>query len=237
MNTATAMVATAEMSQSEFRELKRLEGVVATGQATFLEVGRALAAIRDKRLYRLKHKTFEAYVEARFDIARSTAYQMIGSAQAVEIVRNCGHCPPANEAQARCLVGLEPEQAKTVWRRASTTNGRVTAANVAKIVEEVTGRPPGALPGERSPELVARIMSGLPQDAPERAALLEEAETEAIAAEEESKPTPEETLQAIIDEGEILCGKLKKKVNPHHPATGRLDAALQKYLDILLSKP
>ena len=56
------------------------------------------------------HKTFEDYCRDRWDMKRSTAYQMIDSYSVVENVRNCGQNIPFNESQARPLTKLEPEQ-------------------------------------------------------------------------------------------------------------------------------
>ena len=56
------------------RTLKaRLEKVIERGIQQFLEVGMALSELRSKRLYRVTHPTFEAYVRDRFGLARSSA--------------------------------------------------------------------------------------------------------------------------------------------------------------------
>ena len=44
---------------------------------TFIEVGKALLAIRDAKLYRKTHKTFEAYCRDRWEMSRPRAYQLI----------------------------------------------------------------------------------------------------------------------------------------------------------------
>jgi len=58
-----------------------LEGIVERGIQQFLEVGLALSELRSKRLYRVTHPTFEAYVRDRFGLARSTVDSIIRSAQ------------------------------------------------------------------------------------------------------------------------------------------------------------
>jgi hypothetical protein len=50
------------LSTKEQRDLGTLEGVVQKGLATFIEVGRALAEIRDRKLYRVEYGTFESTV-------------------------------------------------------------------------------------------------------------------------------------------------------------------------------
>jgi hypothetical protein len=61
----------------ERRSLENLEKVIEGGVESFLATGSALKEIRDQRLYREGHKTFEAYVKARWEFDRSRAYQLI----------------------------------------------------------------------------------------------------------------------------------------------------------------
>ena len=44
------------------RDFKRLDRVIATGMATFKEVGSALMEIKSRRLYRSRYETFEGVV-------------------------------------------------------------------------------------------------------------------------------------------------------------------------------
>ena len=60
--------------------LAECEKVVERGLATFVVVGEALARIRDGRLYRESHKTFEAYCDERWGMSRPRAYQFIAAA-------------------------------------------------------------------------------------------------------------------------------------------------------------
>lgn len=128
------------LTVSEATRLTELEGVVARGLATFVDVGNALAAIRDARLYRAAHGTFEEYLQARWGMARRTAYQMIDAATVVENVRNCAQIAPANESQARPLARLEPDEQRAAWGRVVETapDGKVTAAHVQAVVDEMT---------------------------------------------------------------------------------------------------
>jgi hypothetical protein len=47
----------------------------------FVEIGLALATIRQRRLYRLEFATFEEYCRARWGFSRRRAYQLIASAR------------------------------------------------------------------------------------------------------------------------------------------------------------
>src|SRR5689334_7447571 len=80
------------------------EDTIQHGISTFVEVGRALAEIREGRLYREQYATFEDYCAERWEFTRQRAYQLIGSAQVVQTVStDVDISPPQNEAQARPL--------------------------------------------------------------------------------------------------------------------------------------
>lgn len=69
------------LDPAEKARLARLERTVDRAVEVAGKIaGEALATIRDEKLYRRTHSTFEAYVEARFGVSRSTAYRMIEAA-------------------------------------------------------------------------------------------------------------------------------------------------------------
>jgi hypothetical protein len=131
----------------EAEELQRCEAVIARGLETFVEVGTALLTIRDERLYRAEYGKFEDYCRARWGMSRVRAHQLIVAA---EVARNLSvpplegavlttvNTPLANEAQARPLAALSPEQQLEAWHKAVETapNGKVTAKHVEAVVEE-----------------------------------------------------------------------------------------------------
>lgn len=63
--------------------LTELESVIERGQQTFIEVGVALAEIRDSKLYRERFATFEDYCKDRWGWNASRSRQLIGAAEAV----------------------------------------------------------------------------------------------------------------------------------------------------------
>lgn len=125
------------------KELERLEGVIRKNLAAFYDVGQALMAIRDKRLYLCKnggeYQTFEAYCKGIWDMGKSNAYYLI-SASEVEKNLSTMVDKPATERQARPLSKLEPEQQRQAWQKAVETapEGKVTAAHVARVVKGMT---------------------------------------------------------------------------------------------------
>lgn len=127
------------------KELERLEGVIRKNLAAFYEVGQALMAIRDKRLYLHKnggkYQTFEAYCQGVWDFNSSRARQLIMATEALENVKSVtSGNTPSSERQARPLSKLEPEQQRQAWQKAVETapEGKVTAAHVARVVKGMT---------------------------------------------------------------------------------------------------
>ena len=132
--------ATFELSAAEQVRLIQLENAIEVGLRTFVDVGNALLEIRDSRLYRLTHGTFEDYCRVRWGFTRMRASQLISAAEVIENlgVNNCLQTP-ATESQARPLTVLEPAQQREAWQRAVETapNGKVTAAHVESVVRSL----------------------------------------------------------------------------------------------------
>jgi hypothetical protein len=128
----------APMSKGECQTLKEYERAIDRGLTTFYAVGTALAAIRDGRLYRETHNTFEEYCRERWGFTRMRASQMIAASAVYENV-NHGLQPPATERQARPLTALPAEQQAAVWQKAveSAPNGTITAEHVARTVRNL----------------------------------------------------------------------------------------------------
>lgn len=124
----------------ERAEMARCEAVIERGLQTFTEVGNALLRIRDGRLYRAEHATFEAYCRERWGFTDRRARMLMSAAQTVALIETGTIVPvlPATESQARPLTRLRPERQGEAWQRAVETapNGKVTAAHVQRVVEE-----------------------------------------------------------------------------------------------------
>ncbi len=137
----------AVLTVSESQRLATLESTIQQGMQTFVDVGSALLEIRDSRLYRLEHDTFEEYCKERWGLKQSRAYQLMDAAQAVGVLKSSTIVElPATESQARPLTVLEPAQQREAWQRAveSAPNGKVTAAHVQSVVNEY--RQPAPMP-------------------------------------------------------------------------------------------
>jgi hypothetical protein len=130
------MTTVAVLNQAAQVALADCEQRIERGLKTFIDVGQALAEIRDSRLYRGTHETFEVYLEQRWQMSRSYAHRMIAAAEVVLPIGNIGLPTPSTESQARELAKVpEPERAD-VWREAvERTNGKPTAAAVRETYE------------------------------------------------------------------------------------------------------
>lgn len=119
--------------------LEQLERVIERGLATFIEVGEALLEIRDSRLYRETHGTFEDYCRERWGFSRSRASRLISASEVVRLVPVGTSVP--TERIARELVPVmreDPEAVALVMSEAQDRAGDepVTAAAVRAVVKE-----------------------------------------------------------------------------------------------------
>ncbi|MEI6451832.1 MAG: hypothetical protein WCP98_18055, partial [Actinomycetes bacterium] len=91
------------------RTLTDLEGIIERGLDTFVDVGEALAEIRDRQMYRETHATFEAYCRERWGWSRSYAYRHIEAAQAVALLP-IGNIPRPPAREGRKATRTRPER-------------------------------------------------------------------------------------------------------------------------------
>lgn len=138
---------TNELTVVEQNDLVQYEVVIDRGIKSFIEVGAALMAIRESRLYRQDFSTFEDYCQERWGLGRNFINRQIAAIHVVENlvtvvtknneVNGASFPLPPTERHARPLTKLDPEDQPVVWQRAVETapNGKVTAAHVAATVE------------------------------------------------------------------------------------------------------
>lgn len=117
-------------------ELEQCETVIAKHGQAFIEVGRALANIRDKQLYKERgFKTFETYCRQRWEMSKTFANHQIAAARMMDALTAIA-VKPENESQIRPLLKLPDADRLKVWEMAVETapNGKVTAKHVAQVV-------------------------------------------------------------------------------------------------------
>jgi hypothetical protein len=137
--------------QAEVDQLHAAERTIEAGLATFVDVGQALAGIRDQRLYRLDgFDTFEGYCQERWGFSRVRAHQMIEAAQVSEALTMVNAPQVTSERQAREVAAIikadGPERAAEILTEVAA-EGKVTAAAIREaarptktvtVVEEIT---------------------------------------------------------------------------------------------------
>jgi hypothetical protein len=127
-----------ELTLQEQKDLLQLETRVERG---FYIAGLALRQIRDRKLYRQKYKTFEAYCRSRFDFTTIAAHYLMGAAEVVNNLKSKQFVDifPTKESQCRPLIGLTPEIQSKVWLEAvKQASGKVPSARIVKNVLEQT---------------------------------------------------------------------------------------------------
>ncbi len=137
-----------DLTEQEAAERHRLEIKV---ERAFVEAGVALRTLRDLRLYRSTHKTFEEYCQDRFGYSRVSAYHKITAAEVVEnlltnsyqnqvgevredLLTKSHQILPTKETQVRPLAKLEPDEQFKVWQQAVVSaGGKVPTERLVKV--------------------------------------------------------------------------------------------------------
>lgn len=115
------------LSEIERHAKAKAEQTIERGLQSFVEVGEALAKVRDLRLYRDEYGTFEEYAEKKWSLTDRRLRQIIDASKVTRSLPT-GTIVPASEGQARELSGLAPDRAADVMRKAhDDTGGKVTA--------------------------------------------------------------------------------------------------------------
>ncbi len=161
-----------ELSPEEEADRQRLELKV---QRSFYEGGAALRELRDKRLYRSTHRTFEQYCQVLFSFSRVSAYNKITAAEVMDnLLSNALHNgertnsqPPLPNSERQCkeLAKLPKQQQPQAWIEAvaRTPGKRIPAASTVKaVVLEMKGiadplKPKHPSPPEFAPGDVVQI--------------------------------------------------------------------------------
>jgi hypothetical protein len=141
-----------KLSPADRKNLMRFEETIREGicraKAGLIEVGTALANIREGRLYRESFDNFDDYCRERWGFSRQRAHQLVHACQLSTVVDN--------ERQARELLGLTQEDAQAVVAVAET-QGPLTAETIKtarQLLEDATA----GLEGRDKREAQAKIL-------------------------------------------------------------------------------
>lgn len=127
-----------QLTSTEQQQRHQLEQQV---EQAFYLAGLALQQLRDFRLYRNTHRSFQEYCQERFDYTRRRSYQLIDAARVVDNLlaqsEQFVHILPTKEAQVRPLSALPPAQQVEAWQQAvGHAGGKVPTASVVKKVAQ-----------------------------------------------------------------------------------------------------
>jgi len=118
------------------KKLKQLEKIISSNIKKPFEVGRALREIRDSRLYKQEHENFKQYVENKWGITKSGAYQKIKCADIHDIIPEI-----QNESQAAelCRLGKSKRNIKSIWNQDQKQNKPITQRLLKKLIDKKLG--------------------------------------------------------------------------------------------------
>lgn len=131
--------AIAKLDVLERREFSTMVAEIHSHLNDRLRVGQMLIAIRDRKLYRESHKTFEAFVRDEFGLKRQRAYELItASTVTKQLSENADTSTIAvpKESHAAELAKCPPAERPRVWQEAvaSAPAGKVTAKHVSDVI-------------------------------------------------------------------------------------------------------
>ncbi|MBE8992183.1 hypothetical protein [Nostoc sp. LEGE 12450] len=156
--TATITVTAVEVSELTEQEISDRLHLERKVERAFFEAGKALMELRDRRLYRSTHKTFEEYCRDRFSYTYRHVNYLIAGSKIVDNIKmgtnssqnesqdemgtNSSQILPTSEVQVRPLAKLEPQQQPKAWQQAvEQAEGKVPSGRIVKdVVQRIIER-------------------------------------------------------------------------------------------------
>lgn len=133
------------LTESEVILRADLEATIRKGKQTFLDVGGALVKMKQLKLYRSTHATFEDWAFEEYGFTRSYACRLIEASEVAEMLP-IGN-KPKNEGQARALAKAPAEKRLEVMQAATEvakSQGRdVTAQDIRNQISPPPPTPSG----------------------------------------------------------------------------------------------
>lgn len=123
------------LSGEELVKLTFLESVIDRGQYTFLSVGDALRQIKDQKLWRHTHSSFDLYCQERWEFSQGYAARLLKARDLVGALPPETEILPENEAQARALLRVPEDLRAQIWLEAVRRGGN--AFRASRLVKEV----------------------------------------------------------------------------------------------------
>ncbi len=141
--TRTEAIVEDQLDAAEQDALDEHEAVIERSLDTIFQVGSALRAIREQRLYRATHNTFEAYCGDRWSITKTHANRTIVAAAVARDLTPIGVTPKSLE-HTKPLARLQPDQRRAAWQLAEeSVEGRgLTSSDLEHAAAVVAPKPP-----------------------------------------------------------------------------------------------
>lgn len=154
------------LDSTEQAQLIACEKIIEKGYNTFIEVGNALFEIRNNKLYREKHSTFEEYCKGKWQIKRQRAYELMEAATIVNGLteisdKNNSEDPNSitlniRESHAAALAKIPQELRNDVWQKAVEKQQTSGKAITAKFIQTVYSEQQKTEKTENSEEIKQR---------------------------------------------------------------------------------
>lgn len=175
-----------QLTRKEQQYLARCEAALVAAGKAFVAAGKALSSIREGRLYRGTHSSFEQYVEEVWDISRATANRWIDAWPLGKAL------PKANERQVRPLIPM------------SRTFGEDAAITVYKAVDDA---------GKVTADVMAGVVAVLPQDSFEPEEVIQQIRAYLAGELKPPAPAPADPVQMVTGETAKFLRVLQRKAD------------------------
>lgn len=163
-------MSTIQNPPTEVFSLATCEATISAGLKSFYEVGKALAQIRDAKLYKEKgYGTFESYCKEVWDMSKPRAFELMKAQDTISNLKKSAIADkmPATESQCRPLTKLTPADQQKVWKQVVTEcergNVKVTAKRVEQEVKKFLS-PQVKIEAEKSDEQRAQEDAGFTKE-------------------------------------------------------------------------
>lgn len=118
-------------------------------ERVFYEGGYGLRELRDRRLYRSSHKTFEQYCKDRFGFGRAHSYRLIDAANVVDNLSPISEMSPIRRQilptkleQVKPLIPLPADKQREIWQQAvDKTHGKVPSGKIVQSIVDQDKKP------------------------------------------------------------------------------------------------
>ena len=123
----------------EVKIIAECDSVISKHKQAFIDVAKAIMRMKEGRLYRFTHKTFDLYLQAKHGFTRQYSCMLLKSSEAAEKVSTVVNIP--TEYAARQLSKVPPERQIEVAKKAAALGKPITAKTIAKVSPPPKSKP------------------------------------------------------------------------------------------------